>query len=347
MTLLHIWGWAGMAQPTMRDVALLAGVGVGTVSRVVNGGASVRPQTAERVNAAIRELGFRRNDVARSLRPGMRSTTLGLLLGDLTNPFYGTIAKSAVELARADGYALIVTSVDEDSDVEERAVQGLVDRRIAGLMLVPDKHDHTFLATSLFSDTAIVFIDRPAVGVDVDVVLLDNARGGALATSHLIEHGHRRIAALVAPSYYTTGQRMRGYRRAMRTANLAVDERLVIGLGDGSADSACAATTALLESADPPTAIFATTNFICEGACRAIYRAGAGERIALVGFDDFPLADLLPMPVTTVTGDVAEMGRRATRILLDRIAGDEANPRREVLPVQLIPRGSGEIRCAG
>src|SRR5579875_3249558 len=98
MTLLHSWGRARMGQPTMRDVALLAGVGVGTVSRVVNGGASVRPQTAERVNAAIRELGFRRNDVARSLRPGMRSTTLGLLLGDLTNPFYGTIAKSAVEL---------------------------------------------------------------------------------------------------------------------------------------------------------------------------------------------------------------------------------------------------------
>jgi LacI family transcriptional regulator len=334
-----------MTQPTMRDVAVLANVGVGTVSRVVNGGASVRPQTAARVHAAIAELGFRRNDIARSLRPGMRSNMLALLLGDLTNPFYAIIAKTAVDLARADGYAVIVTSVDEDPAVEERAVQGLVDRRIAGLMLVPDRRDHTFLAKSVSHQTSIVFVDRPAAGADVDVVLLDNERGGFLATEHLISQGHRRVALLVAPSYYTTGQRTRGYRRAMRSARLAVEERLVVTLREGSADAARAATRELLTTRNPPTAIFATTSFVCEGVFRGLL--DVQRQVAVVGFDDFPMADLMPTPVTTVSGDVAEMSRRATRMLLDRIAGDEAAPRREVLPVSLTPRGSGELPVRG
>ena len=300
-----------MAQPTMRDVAIRANVGVGTVSRVVNGGASVRPQTAARVNAAIAELGFRRNDIARALRPGMRSRTLALLLGDLTNPFYARIAQTAVELARAEGYAVIVTSVDEDPEGEVRAVQGLVDRRIAGLMLVPDRHDHAFLAESVSQDTAIVFVDRPAAGADVDVVLLDNDRGGFLATQHLLAQGHRRIAILVAPSYYTTGQRSRGYRRAMRSAGVAIDEHLIVTLPTGSADAARTATSELLRSADPPSAIFATTSFLCEGVFRGL--PPGRHDVAVVGFDEFPLADLLPIPVTTVSGDVAAMSRRATR----------------------------------
>jgi LacI family transcriptional regulator len=330
-----------MRQPTMNDVAARANVGVGTVSRVVNGGASVRPQTAARVHAAIAELGFRRNDIARALRPGMRSKMLALLLGDLTNPFYATIAKTAVEVARAEGYAVVVATVDEDPSAEERVVQDLVDRRIAGLMLVPDRHDHAFLAGAIGRGTAVVFVDRPAAGVPADVVLLDNDRGGYVATRHLLERGYQRIAVLIAPSYYTTGQRTRGYRRALRDAGVCVDERLVITLPEGSPDAARAATAQLLALRNPPTAIFATTNFVCEGAVRALN--GVGLRVAVVGFDDFPLADLLPMPATTVSGDVAEMGRRATRMLLDRIGGDAEPPRREVIPVQLTTRGSGEL----
>ena len=328
-------------QPTMRDVALRAGVGVGTVSRVVNGGASVRPQTADRVNAAIAALGFRRNDLARALRPGMTSRMIALLLGDLTNPFYAAIAKSAVEVARAAGYAVIVSMVDEDPEGEQRVVHDLLGRRMTGLMIVPDQGDHQFLQAALTGGTPVVFVDRPASGVDADVVLLDNDRGGYLATEHLLRHGHRRIAALVAPSYYTTGQRVRGYRRALRRAGIAPDPGLVVTLPEGSADAARAAARQLLSRADPPTAIFATTNFVCEGTLRAAGELGA--RVAVVGFDDFRLADMLPLPATVVSGDVAEMGRRAASRLLERIAGDEVLPRREVLPVRLCARGSGEV----
>src|SRR4051794_38191574 len=268
----------------MRDVALRAGVGVGTVSRVVNGGNSVRPQTAARVQAAIDALGFRRNDIARALRPGMNSRMIALLLGDLTNPFYGAIAKTAVDVARAADYAVVVTMVDEDPLAEQRVVQDLLGRRMAGLVIVPDTSDHSFLQTTLDSGTPIVFVDRPGTGIDADVVLLDNDRGGFLATSHLLEHGHRRIAALIAPSYYTTGQRVRGYRRALRTAGVEIDPSLIIALPAGSPEAARAATFDLLGRRNPPTGIFASTNFLCEGALRAV--ASGGRPVAVVGFDD-------------------------------------------------------------
>ena len=323
----------------MRDVAVRAGVGVGTVSRVVNGGRSVRPATAERVLRAIEELGFHRNDVARALRPGMTSTTIALVLGDLTNPFYAAIARSALEVARAAGYAVMLSSVDEDAAAEQSAVRELFSRRIAGMMLVPIRRDTGFLQRALRSETPIVLIDRPAHGVETDAVVVDNNKGGFLATRHLIDHGHKRIAMLVAPSYYTTGQRANGYRRALRSAGLTVDPDLIVELEQGTVDAAEAATREVLSRRRRPTAIFASTNFLCEGALRAIN----GSRVAVVGFDDFRLADLLPIPATVVTADPSELGRRATTLLLERIAGSTAPVRREVLPVRLIARGSGEI----
>ncbi len=325
----------------MRDVAVHAGVGVGTVSRVVNGGLSVRPQTAARVHAAIAELGFRRNDIARALRPGMSSRMIALLVGDLTNPFYAAIAKTAVEVARTSDYAVVVTMVDEDPEAEQRVVQDLLGRRMAGLIVVPDQGDYSFLQSSLDSGTPVVFVDRPAGGIAADVVQFDNNRGGYLATAHLLAHGHRRVATIVAPSYYTTGQRVRGFRRAMRGAGRAVEPSLVVTLPEGSADAAYDATLDLLNRPNPPTAVFATTNFVCEGVLRAV--GAVGSPTAVVGFDDFRLADLLPLPATVVTGDVQEMGRLAALLLLRRIAGHDGPPERDVLPVRLIARGSGEV----
>lgn len=330
-----------MRAPTMRDVAMRAGVGVGTVSRVVNGGASVSPRTAARVQAAIAELGFRRNDIARALRPGMTANTIALLVGDLTNPFYATIAKVAVEVAREAGFAVIVTMVDEDPAEEYRVVQDLLSRRISGMIIVPDRGNHDFMQVGLDSGIPTVFVDRPPSGISADVVLLDNERGGALAADHLLQHGHRRVAALVAPSYYTTGMRMRGFRRALRAAGAELDPALSLSLAVGSADAAYLATTQLLAGPDAPTAIFATTNFVCEGTLRAVDELHA--RVAVVGFDDFRLADMLPTPATVVSGDVAEMGRRAAEILLRRAAGDDSAVTRTTLPVSLTARGSGEI----
>lgn len=326
------------ARPTMIDVAKRAGVGLGTVSRVVNGGAGVRDETASRVRVAIDELGFQRNEVARALRPGKKSSSLALVLGDLTNPFYATIAKASLEVAGQDGFAVVLGSVDEDPEGERRAIQELVGRQVAGLMIVPDQGDHSFLRSA---GVPVVFVDRPAHGIEADIVMVDNEGGGKLATDHLLRQGHLRIAILLAPSYYTTGRRLRGYRRACRAAGVEVDESLVIQLPEGTAEAAEKATRELMHRPDPPTALFASTNFLTEGVLRALREVDAEP--AVVGFDDFRLADMLPTPVTVVASDIAELGRTAARLLLDRASKTDIRPpQRIVLPCQLIQRGSGE-----
>ena len=326
-------------RPTMIDVARRAGVGLGTVSRVVNGGHGVRDETAQRVRAAIDELGFQRNEVARALRPGKKSTSLALVLGDLTNPFYASIAKASLEVAGQSGFAVVLGSVDEDPEGEKRAIQELVSRQVAGLMIVPDQGDHAFLQGA---GVPVVFVDRPATGIDADIVMVDNEGGGRLAAEHLLQQGHQRIAILLAPSYYTIGRRLRGFRRAHRAAGIDVDESLVIQLPEGNAEAAEKATREVMLRPDPPTAIFASTNFLAEGVLRALGEL-SGPEPAVVGFDDFRLADMLPTPVTVVASDIAELGRSAARLLLDRASGtDTRPPQRIVLPCGLIKRGSGE-----
>ncbi len=172
-------------------------------------------------------------------------------------------------------------------------------------------------------------------------MLVDNEDGGRKATQHLVDQGHSRIAILVAPSYYSTGRRLRGYRKALRRSGIEPDNDLVVTLRRGTTEEAEGATRALLTSANPPTAVFSTTGFLTEGVLRACRDLQVS--VAVVGFDDFKLADMLPTPVTVVTSDTEELGRRAAHILLDRIDGDDSPSHRTVLPVQLIARGTGEI----
>ncbi|WP_405730384.1 LacI family transcriptional regulator [Streptomyces sp. NBC_01537] len=337
-----------MRTPTMREVAALAGVSIKTVSRFVNGDETVSAAIADRVRAAIDETGYRRNDLARSLRPGQRSTTLALLVGDLTNPFYGSIANGVMGVARANGHNVVLASSDEDPEAERRGIDDLLGQRVAGLLIVPGAMDYGYLGREVAQGTPVVFIDRPALGLDADTVLLDNHGGARKATEHLIAAGHRRIGVLVAASYHTTGRRLDGYLEAIRTAYGAdaVDEALVARLEHGTPGEAEQATAELLALPPDrrPTALFTTTNFLTHGALRAMRRLGVsvGPGFALVGFDDFPLADLLPVPVTVVSGDAAEMGREAARLLLARIAGQSGPPRRVELGTVLTPRGSGE-----
>lgn len=329
-------------RPTMRDVAAEAGVGVATVSRVVNGVDTVKAETAAEVRKAIGRLGFQRDEIARSLRPGQNSLTIGVMLGDLTNPFWSELAKGALEHLNKAGYAVLVTTADEDPTVARRSLEALISRRVAGLIVVPEGGSQSFLrGEGDRPRLPVVFVDRPPRGIDADVVSVDNEGGGRLATNHLIQHGHKRIAILVAPAYYTTGRRLRGYRRALRDSGLAVDADLIVHLSNGSASVAKEATAALLALDNPPTAVFSTTNFLTEGVLAAL---GPRHRsIAVVGFDDFRLAACLPTPMSVVATDTEELGRRAATLLLERINTTPDRARRIVLPVSLIQRGSGEI----
>lgn len=333
-------------RPTMRDVARTAGVSLKTVSRVVNGEEGVRPDTTEKVNAAIAALGFRRNDIARALRGGKRTRSLGLVIKDVANPFYSQIARGVEEIARAHDLLVISGCSDEDPARERHLIRSLCERRVDGLLVVPSGTDHRYLIPEINMGTPAVFIDRPPEDaleeeVVLDTVLLDNAGGARAAVTHLVEHGHRRIACLSdLPDIFTARERLVGYEKAMREHGVTVDPSLVRA-GQHDVGGAEAAMAGLLALADPPTAVFTGNNRLTVGALRAIQAAGSGT--ALVGFDDLELADMLATPVTVIAHQPAEMGRRAAELLWRRMSGEDLPPQRVVLPTRLIARGSGEL----
>jgi LacI family transcriptional regulator len=325
----------------MRDVAALAGVSLKTVSRVINEESGVAEATTRRVGAAISELGFRRNDLARSLRQGRTSSTLGLVIEDVANPFYSAIAQAVEAAARARGFMLITASCEEDPRRERELVEALLRRRVDALLLVPASRDHGYLEPARSEGTPVVFVDRPPVALDADVVLLDNLGGARSAVEHLLAHGHRRIAMVADPGeLYTAAERLTGYREALEAAGLPVREELV-RTGTHDAEHAEAAVRELLALPPDrrPTALFAGNNRNTVGALRAL--RGAAHELALVGFDDFELADLLA--VTVVRHDSQRLGAAAATLAFARLDGAEEPPRRIVVPTELVIRGSGEV----
>ena len=329
-------------RPTLRDVAARANVSFKTVSRVVNNEPRVRPETADRVRQAVRDLGFSRNYIARSLKHGVSSATIGLVIADVSNPFFAAIARAVEEVARERGHLLVTTSTDEDSDRERGVIGALIERRVRGIVVVAAGRDHRFLEPEIQMGTPIVFLDRPPGRIRADQILLDNVAGGRLAVEHLLRHGHRRVAVLGdRQDVYTMAERYAGYRLALEGAGLAVDPALV-RFGCRDTHDAAHAVRDLLELPDPPTAIFATNNRMSVGSVE--FMAGMARPLALVGFDDFELARAVRLPVTVVSYEKAEFGRRAARLLFDRLDGDERGPQSITLPVRLIERGSGELR---
>ncbi len=325
----------------MSDVARLAGVSIKTVSRVVNAEPGVHADTAERVLAAIERLGFRRNIGALNLRRGSSTGTIGLVLEDVANPFYSGLTRAAEEVARRFGRQVLTGSSDEDPGREREVSLEFCARRVDGLIVVPAGQQHGYLMPEIASGMPVVFVDRPPGDVVVDTVLVDNMAGTATAVGHLAAHGHRRIAFLGdAPTIFTAAERLRGYREGCATAGLPYDERLV-AMGPHTAAGVAATLREMLGGTAPATAVITGNNRITVLALRAM--AGADRRPALVGFDDFELADLLDPPVSVVALDPGVLGKAAAELLFARLDGDDSPPRRIVLPVRLIPRGSGEV----
>ncbi|WP_051951802.1 LacI family DNA-binding transcriptional regulator [Actinacidiphila yeochonensis] len=325
----------------MKDVAARAGVGLKTVSRVVNEEPGVTPETAARVQAAIDALGFRRNDSARLLRT-RRTASVGLVLEDLADPFYAILSRAVEDVARSHGALLFTGSSAEDPRREQELVLAFCARRVDGLVVVPAGEDHRYLVPEIAAGVATVFVDRPAGRLDADMVLSDNAGGTRLGVAHLIAHGHRRIGFIGdQPGIHTAGERLRGYREAMAAAGLTVRPEWY-AMGPTTPDRVRAALDVMLSGPEPVTALFAGNNRVTVTAVRVL--SGRPDPVALVGFDDFELADLLDPPVTVVAQDAGGLGRSAAQQLFRRLDGvAAAEPSRVELPVRLIERGSGEI----
>ncbi|MBV1854695.1 LacI family DNA-binding transcriptional regulator [Catellatospora tritici] len=321
----------------MVDVAKQAGVSLKTVSRVINGEPHVQRALADRVLAVAAELGFQRNHMASALRAGRASATIGLLIEELANPFYSTIAHVAAEIARERDTLLLSASSEEDPAREEQLLRDLCSRRVDGLLVVPTHGDHGYLRPQVELGIPVVFLDRPGIGLSADAVLLDNRGGARAGMARLLAAGHQRVGVLLdSTGVHTMSERLAGAREALAEAGVRDDPALV---RDGVRDPAgsAAAVAEMLERRDPPTAFLALNNRITVGAVQELWRRGSAA--GLVGFDDFELSHLMPRPLTVISYDTRELARQATQLLFARIDGDRTAPRTIVLPTELIDRG--------
>ncbi|MEP6800206.1 MAG: LacI family DNA-binding transcriptional regulator [Lapillicoccus sp.] len=329
---------------TMRDVAALAGVSLKTVSRVVNRESTVSPDLVVKVTRAVERLNYRHNLGASNLRSGHgRTGVIGALLQDVSNSFSASLLRALEDAARERRDVVLTASLDEEPDREHDLVSDLVNRRVDGLILMPATQDHSYLAPDVQAGLRAVFVDRAPHGILADSVLVDNIKGARDATRHLVRQGHRRILHLAdLDTIETARERQVGFEAALRASGIRLDPALVVA-GQRTSEMAEETLMRVFDSADPPTAVFASRNTVAIGAARALRRLGLSREIALVGFDDFPLADLLDPALTVVRQNVSLIGRLAADRLYARIDGDTSPPERRLVPPMLVERGSGEI----
>ncbi len=328
--------------PTIRDVAKRAGVATMTVSRVINNSGYVSEATRTKVEAAIAELGYVPNMLGPSLRFN-QTNTLALVLTDITNPFWTTLARGVEDAAQEKGYSVILCNTDESSEKQEQYLTMLLKRRIDGFLFVPagDKAEPVRLIQK--HKIAVVILDRNIPNVDVDIVRGDSFDGSYQLTRHLIALGHEYIAILSGPKNISTSvERVAGYRRAIEEAGLVYNSENVFW-GTFSQDIGAEKAKQALNLMPRPTAFVAVNNFIANGAWQTIYQAGLSvpEDISLVTFDDIPVT-ITPSPYLTVAVQPAyEIGYKAAQLLLTRLLNEGPAERQEIiLPVKLLIRQS-------
>lgn len=333
---------------TMKDVAARAGVGLATVSRVVNGDSNVSEHTRAAVQNAIEVLDFRRNDSARLLRQGI-AASLGVVLDDMADPFFSALNRAVETAATARGTLSITASSSNDAAHARELIQALCARRVDGLIVAaPGGLDQNFLQEEIRAGTQMVFVDRPPEGFTADTVLSDNFGGAVDGVNHLIGQGHQRIACLSDGSnLYTVQQRIAGYWHALRAAGIpAVASWEHADRSAGSSLADWLVEMARWPDADRPTAIFCTNSRASVAVLRAL-RGANGAWPALLCFDDFELADVIRPGISVVAQDPVAMGRHAAELLFSRldgsVAGNQSPARTITIKTRLIPRGSAEL----
>lgn len=330
---------------TMRDVARLADVSIATVSAVINGTANVSARRAERVREVMEVLDYHADQIARSLKTG-KTQVIGMVIPDVTNSFYPEVIMGAEEVAGAAHYSVILCNANEDPAQEQRQLGTLFSHRADGVLIACS--DPTITVDRLVRRRfPIVCFDRIPAAFRGDVAATDNVAGGYLATRHLIELGHQKIAILAGRTDLSTHLgRLEGFRKAMQQAQFPLRDEYC-RVGGLRAEYGYEFGLALVQLPDPPTAIFCSNNKMLLGLMRALSEAGlrCPEKISVVGFDDYIWTENFHPPLTTVAQPTRELGRQAMRLLLSRIEGSAENgassePRRVFLTPELRVRGS-------
>ena len=306
--------------PTLSEVAKKAGVGTTTVSRVINGVEHVEPQTLARVEQAIKDLGYMPNQAARVLK-GHRTRTIGFVIPSIADSFFSNCAEVLQGIARSHDFLVIVLTTQNEANTERDAVNILMQHRVDGIVIAPaDSKSESLRKLLERISFPIVALDRPILGSLVPSVIADNFHGAQHATKHLIDHGYRRIACLTGETnLYTIGERIRGYQDAMNAAGL--DAMLETSVHDYK--SAENVIKKLFKSRDRPEAIFTLKNSATIDAFQAIQRLGISipDDVALVGYDDFQLADTVRPAITVVEQPIYDLGHAAAELLFQRVLG--------------------------
>ena len=324
--------------PSIKDVAEAAGVSTATVSRVISNGLHVRPEVRERVMLAIEQLGYRPNLVARSLR-SQQSNTIGLILSDISNPFFSSLSRAVEDAAYEQGFNVVLCNTDENPEKEAIYLNLMQDTNVAGTIIAPTRQTTAALMKSDLPFPTVI-VDRSIPNGDIDVVVLDNVDAAYRLTTHLIDQGYQRIAALC--SDMSTGlERQLGYERALRAHGLAPRAEYVKYVAP-KIDTGYAATLKILDLPQPPDALFTVNSLLAAGALQAIRERNLSmpDQIALVTFDETTWADLVQPAITLISQPTYEMGRAAAELLLQRIANPARSTRQVILKGQLVVRGS-------
>jgi len=327
---------------SIKDVAEAAGVSTATVSRVLSNGLHVRPEVRERVIATVERLGYRPNLVARSLR-SQQSSTIGLIVSDISNPFFTAISRAVEDTAYEQGFSVLLCNTDENPEKESIYLNLMRDTAVAGAIMSPTRQTIASFADSNLP-YPIVVIDRSISNGDVDSVLLDNVDAAYRLITHLVEQGYTRIGALC--SEMSTGlERQLGYEKALRAHGLAPKSEYMKYVSP-RAEAGYAAALKMLDLTEPPDGLFAVNSLIAEGALQAIRERNLiiPDDIALVSFDETTWTSLVEPAITLIAQPTYEIGKTAAELLIQRIADPSRPTRQVILKGQLLVRGSSAAR---
>ena len=334
---------------SLQEVARAAGVSMSTVSRAISRPDMVHAETRQRVEAAVRELGYRPSRVARRLRVAQGlSDLVGLVIPDLQNPFFADLARGVEDVAARHGYTVLIGNSDESVEKETRYLNVMTAEAVDGIILPPSCEGRSAAVDLARAGVPLVCVDRRLDRAKVDTVLVDNVRGALEATEHLIALRHRRIGYLEGKQgVSTTRERLEGYRSALARHSIADDPALVLS-GDSRPESARLLTTELLQSAGRPTALLVGNGMMTIGALEAIHALGLRipEDVAVIGYDDMPWARALTPALTVVRQPGYELGSRAMELLRQRIREPERSITTVMLQPDLVVRGSCGARVA-
>lgn len=336
-----------MKRVTMKDVARRAGVSTATVSHVINATRHVEETTKQAVIAAMQELGYQPNSIARSLRSG-ETKTIGLVVPDASNLFFADIARRIENIGYENGYSVILCNSDNDLAKQQDYVNTLIAKQVDGVIFISAGESKEDLERLTDSGTPIVVADRDVPVHLADVVLLDNEEAGYIAAEHLLELGHEHIACITGPPGVSPSmQRITGCRRAMEERGLTLDESLVLP-GDFTIEGGLKVMETLLDRASPPTAVFVLNDMMAIGAISTARRKGyrVPDELSVVGFDDIELASAVNPALTTMAQPIQEMAEIATERLLEKIHSSYSDWENEqiILKAKLVVRESTAAR---